>query len=194
MTTANDLRELLDENQQLREQVETLQLRLRQVTNEVASLSAVVVAGATLHAATDRLSVINALDQIMVNLIGAEKFAIFKIDGGHQALMHCVGLAAEEALECVAGSALVAQTIQSGDTWAAPSEDDDVRACVPILSERRIAAVIVIFDLLPQKRRFVPSDFDVFELITSQAGAVLRAAEMSEKAGIRNDERVGTEY
>jgi cell division septum initiation protein DivIVA len=193
MTTANDLRGLLDENLKLQEQVDILQRRLRQITGEVASLSAVVVAGATLHAATDRLSVINAIEQIMVNLIGAEKFAIFRIDGGSQGLMHCVGIGPDEALEYVAGSALVAQSIQNGDTWAAPTEDDDVRACVPILCQRRISAVIVIFDLLPQKRGFVPSDFDVFEMITSQAGAVLRAAELSENAGIQHDERVGSE-
>jgi cell division septum initiation protein DivIVA len=173
---ANDLPELLHENEQLREQVEILQQRLRQITDEVASLSAVVVAGATLHATTDRISVVSAIEQIMLNLIGSDKFALFQIDGGNWQLMHCLGVEPAMALEYVAGSALVAQSVQSGDTWAAPTDHDEVLACVPILTQRRVSAVIVIFDLLPQKRRFVSSDFDVFELLTSQAGAVLQAA------------------
>jgi hypothetical protein len=193
MSTANDLRDLLDENEQLREQVDMLQQRLRQLTEEVASLSAVVVAGATLHATTDRLSVVNAIEQIMLNLIGADKFALFQIDGSNLQLMHCVGLSTPLALEYIAGSALVAQSIQSGDTWAAPTDDDDVLACIPIFTERRVSAIIVIFDLLIQKRRFVPSDFDVFELLTSQAGAVLRAAELNERADHLHHERVNSE-
>lgn len=193
MTTENDLRGLLSENRQLRDEMEALRSRLRQLTEEVASLSAVVVAGATLHATTDRLSVINAIDQIMLNLIGTDKYALFQIDGGNWQLMHCVGVQPEMAVEFISGSALVAQSIQSGDAWAAPTDDDEVLACVPILTERRVSAVIVIYDLLPQKRGFVPSDFDVFELLTSQAGAVLRAAALHEDAEKHHDERVQPE-
>jgi hypothetical protein len=193
MTTENDLRELLSENQQLRDRVNALQGRLRQLTDEVASLSAVVVAGATLHATTDRLSVINAIDQIMLNLIGTDQYALFQIDDGNWRLIHCAGIQPEIAAESISGSALVTQSIQSGDAWAAPTDDDDVLACVPILTARRVSAVIVIYDLLPQKRGFVPSDFDVFELLTSQAGAVLRAAALHENAENHHDERVHPE-
>ena len=187
MSAANDDRGLVQENEALREKVEKLQEQVRHLTGEVTSLSAVVVAGATLHATTDRVSVVTAIEQIMANLIGADKFALFQIDGSDWQLMHCVGVHAALALEYVAGSALVAQSIQSGDTWAAPTDHDDVRACIPILNEGRVTAIIVIYDLLPQKNRFIPSDFDVFELLTSQAGAVLRSAGLYEKAGILHE-------
>jgi hypothetical protein len=205
---ASDTREyiqsLLDENQRLaatladvatrermlQERVTTIEeesrrfsARFVEVEQQNTDLANLYVASYQLHGTLDRQRVLNAVQEIVINLIGSEELAILELEGGgHDVLT----LAASVGIDRRSWAAvpidrgivgLVARTgerfVNGTSTAARLTCESSLTACIPLKLDHRVIGVIAIFGLLPQKEGLAPVDFELFDLLATHAATAL---------------------
>jgi hypothetical protein len=145
-------------------------------------LANLYVAGYHLHRALDVQAVLSSVKEILLNLVGAETFAIYLLDANGNTLTQ-VG---DEH-----GSPPVARQIPLGEgimgvvakTGIAYFDEDrqagdfhNPVACVPLKAEERLLGVIQIHRLFIQKVSLTQQDHELFTLLAETAGTAMLAA------------------
>ena len=175
---------------QLRRDVADLMERCSALETEVGVLSNLYVASQRLHETLDRASVLGAIEEILINLVGSEELAIFELDarGAMLSLSWSFGIERQRYLVRALDDGPIGRAVRSGQTVilddeARPTDEPRLTACVPLKLRDRVIGVIVIFQLLPQKPRLEQVDRDLFNLLTTAAATALHAAARSAPAG-----------
>jgi len=154
--------------------------RQREVESQNLELTNLYVAGLRLHATLQREDVLTAIEEIVVNLIGSEQFAVFEVgaDGG---LMLATSFGVDPAAwrTVPADRGPIGNTVVRGETWIAPAGPDaNPIACVPLRLDGRAIGAIAIFRLLGHKPRLDAVDHALFELLSTQAGLALHSSKL----------------
>ena len=194
MTPAATLRER-DELQSLlrtkEEEIQRLVAEVEELRGELAEASRLLVAADAesgqllrLHVtltrlveSPDRAAALEALRDVVINIIGSEDFAVYET-GATVAMM---GDTAALHPRFDGEMPLVRDAIATGrPRLAAATEGASAGpvACVPLMIGREVRAVLVIFRLLPHKTALGARDIDVLELLRTHAATVLLAAEL----------------
>lgn len=150
---------------------------LEQRNNDLANL---YVATYRLHSTLDREEVLQAIQEIVINLIGSEEFGIYELAPGATELVRVSSFGlGEDGFETVGlGDGWIGRSAASGSAYFAGSAPDEERregeqtlsACVPLRLDGRVAGLIAVWSLLPQKGgRFAPIDTELFDLLAAQA-------------------------
>lgn len=137
-----------------------------------------------IHGAGSREDVLQALQEVVVNVIGSEELAILERQGGELRLARAFGVDPAPLRRVAVGEGVLGRVAESGDLFlagAAPAEEDDrLSACVPLTAGGQVVGVVAIYRLLGHKPGLGPSDRAVLDLLTPHAGLALslrRAAE-----------------
>lgn len=184
---------LASENESLREQLETLrgervalQTRMQsaeeesrryatdyaRVEQQSNNLTNLYVASYRLHSTLDRAEVLEAIKEIVVNLIGSEEFGVFQLDeSAALRLVTSFGIDESAWAEAPAGS-LPARVAASGDMHLSDGSGEFL-AVVPLRLDDRVVGVVAIFRLLPHKPELEDLDHELLDLLGAQAGAAL---------------------
>ncbi len=181
------------------ESVEDQNRRAQEEHSEIiqrsAHLANLYVASYRLHETLRRSAVIEAIQEIIVNLVGSEEFGIFELDEarGTLSLTEWWGDEAAGLGNGHACSAPIVQTALSGEVYIAPAEPADapraVTACVPLKVEGRVIGVIAVFRLLAHKPALEAVDLELFDLLAMQAGIALHCTRFHSAAMPRPEER-----
>lgn len=151
----------------------------------VSVLRRLWVAASALHEAENEACALRALEEVMVDLAGTASFGVYELEGGALVPMHTFALDGARTRRHAA-TGVVAEVIESGDTWRAASPHGDVAeqpaACIPLRLGKRVAAVVVVWRFLPAKLAFEPFDAELFALLATRAAPALRAARLLEAA------------
>ncbi len=150
---------------------------LEQRNNDLANL---YVATYRLHSTLDREEVLQAIQEIVINLIGCEEFGIYELATGASELQRVSSFGLEDdRFERVSlGQGWIGRSAATGNAYFAGSApeaergegEEHLTACVPLRLDGRIAGLIAVFRLLPQKGgRFAPIDSELFDLLAAQA-------------------------
>lgn len=150
---------------------------LEQRNNDLANL---YVATYRLHSTLDREEVLQAIQEIVINLIGSEEFGIYELAPGATELVRVssFGLPADAFPRVAVGEGWIGRSAASGGAYfagSAPEEErgpgeENLSACIPLRLDGRVAGLIAVFRLLPQKGgRFAPIDTELFDLLAAQA-------------------------
>jgi hypothetical protein len=156
---------------------------------------------ATLYVASTRLQgtlkmegVLAAIREIAMNLLGVEAMAVLKHDPetSRLSMIDCYGDVPARRHDLSLDEGSIDDAAASGDCYfndvispgRDPGESDSPVACVPLKVDGAVWGVIVIFRLLPQKERLVALDFQLFELLSAQAGVALHGCELSKRAAV----------
>jgi len=167
--------------------------RYVQVERMNSDLIKLYVASRRLHSTIDFDRVLQAIREIVVHMVGAERFSVDFVDERGTGWLRLAqeGMTAGETRggEDLAGPALKA--VQSGRTYVAPLGRADRRdrgpmACVPLRFEGRTMGLLTIEKLFGQKNELLPVDLELFELLSEQAAtALLCARSLGGELGIR---------
>ena len=143
-----------------------------------ANLANLYVASYQLHSTLRRPAVLAAIEEIVVNLVGSEEFALFERDqdGGYRRIAS-VGIDAQEP---IAAHDRVAQAASSGETWIGAA-DSDLVACIPLKIDGTVTGLIVIRRLLAHKSGIEPLDLELFDLLGMHAAMALYASSLEER-------------
>ena len=169
----------------LLEAVETESRRFEEqfadVERQNSNLATLYAAGHALHASLDRSAVLGAIQEIVINLVGSEQFAIVAADD--QLTPHAMfGVKRELLAGLGPRSGLIGRAYAEGRPLSLlrgmPSDSTGVRVCIPLVLGDKVQGFVLIFEFLPQKDDISALDYEIFSLVGSQAATALCAAEL----------------
>ena len=153
-----------------------------EVERHNSSLANLYVASYRLHGTLRREGVLAALEEIIVNLVGSEEFAIFEL-GADAALelATAVGTEPEQLAGLTTDSGLIARCVRTGEILAgeriaelaANEAERRLTACIPLHLERWVVGAIAIFSLLAHKGELAAIDLELFDLLATQTASAL---------------------
>ncbi len=155
--------------------------QFHEVERQNSSLATLYAAGHALHSSLDPAAVLSAIQEIVINLIGSEEFAIVTADATltPQALF---GMQAQALAGLTPQSGIIGKALEERRPLALmrgmPADSTGVRVAIPLLLGEKTRGFVLIFGFLPQKEDLMPLDYELFSLIGSQAAAALYASEL----------------
>lgn len=165
----NRLRERIEEIHRATDRYASQYLQLEQHN---ANLSNLYVASYQLHGTLDRGAVLAAIEEIVVNLIGSEEFALFEDERGDGAMrpIASVGMSEPGMVLC---APLVADALARGERRIGDAARGEMIACVPLVLDGQVTGALVIGRLLSHKSALEELDFELFDLLATHAASAL---------------------
>ncbi len=153
-------------------------VEIEQENNNLANL---YIASYQLHSTLDFKEVLQIITEIIINLIGAEEFAIMLLDEKTNDLqaVACEGVSREEIPSVKFGQGIIGEVAKTGDNYFVEDVDGytaDLAApmvCIPLKIKEHVIGVLVIYKLLVQKTRFAPVDYELFTLLAGHAATAV---------------------
>ena len=167
-----EARRLVAEVEELREELADVSRQLVAADAENGRLLGLHVTLARLAEAPDRAAALDALSDVVINVLGSEDFALYE----RGVAVASMGDHAARHPELV-DSPLVRDAIAARRPRVAPSSAVPL-ACAPLMIGGTIRAVLVVFELLPHKGALGPNDIEVLELLRVHGATALLAAEL----------------
>ena len=158
--------------------------------NNLASLYSATY---SLHGTLDREEIFAVIKEIVANLIGSEEIGIFEYDEETGLrLVASLGLDEKAFEELSLDEGIICESVRSGRAHFADRNESETRpaayeaglsASVPLtVGDMKIGA-IAVFQLLPQKEGIEPIDYELFDLLGSQASVALYTARLHSQYG-----------
>lgn len=135
-----------------------------------ANLTSLYVASYQLHGTLDRQAVVMAMQEIIVNLVGSEHFAVYELDGSGRGFELVASVGEDRRPDFDSGP--VAEALRSGEIRIG-EPGGPVAACVPLKRDSTVTGLVVIHGLLPHKGSIEPLDHELFDLLATHAATAL---------------------
>lgn len=136
-----------------------------------------------LHSTFNSGELVSIIEEVLLNLVGAEQFSLLLCDENGLMLQPLVAESAEPKLvEVKIDDSRIRETLESGCRWLAAAEqvagadDTQVKAVIPLRVDDKVVGVIAIYRLLPQKSGFTELDEEIFSLLENHASVALCTA------------------
>ncbi len=182
----------------LEEECESVRVRLQQVEAENQQFAAryleieeennnlanLYIASYQLHSTLDLDEVLKIIVEIVINLIGAEIFAVYLLDGesGQLDVAASEGAELPELPSCSKPGGIIAKSLEAGTPLCGdptrPSNLEEPIVCIPLIVQNRPIGLIGIFGLLQQKDGFSALDHELFTVMGGHASTALFAARL----------------
>ena len=181
--------------QVLRERVQTIEEESRsfsaryvEVEQQNTNLANLYVASYQLLGTLDRDRILEAIKEIVINLIGSEELAIFELTNGRLELAGSFGLDQAEWASVALGHGIVGLCGETGvrfltgEVLQPSGREEKLTACIPLKLDDQVVGAIAIFSLLPQKPGLEPVDLELFDLLASHAASALYCTRLAAAA------------
>jgi len=188
--------ELGEENRGLRRRVEELELENREFAEQIVqaeevnnSLANLYIASSRLHSVLRRPQVLEIIKEVVINFVGAEKFALLLHDREGEGFCFAAGegFSGEPFPVIVPGEGVVGRVLARGESFftdgpVAAGSDDTLAplAAVPLLIEGEALGALAIYRLFIQKERFAPVDYQLFSMLAEHAATALFSSSLYE--------------
>jgi GAF domain-containing protein len=170
--------------------------RFAEVESELEAFANLYVASFQLHLSPSVALVLRHVKELLGQLVGARSSAIYFLDVEHRRLEAIASDGIElsqvppVSLQNGAPSdvveAAVERALLTGVSSISPIDSPPPpAACVPLMLGDRAVGVVVVFQLLEQKRRFLTVDRELFKLLGAHAAVALSGAFHFGKSGER---------
>jgi nitrate/nitrite-specific signal transduction histidine kinase len=177
-----ELRSLKERFKEVEEENKNFAQKYIEVEEENNNLANLYVASYQLHSTLDYSEVIKIVIEIIINLIGAEKFAVMIIDEKTNELIAeaAEGIDIDKIPRIHLGEGIIGRVAKEGESYFADSllhtEDIDLNnplVCIPLKIKEHVIGVIVIYSFLIQKRAFSNVDYELFNLLAGHAATAI---------------------
>ncbi len=162
--------------------------RYLEVEEENNNLANLYVASYQLHSTLDPSEVVKVILEIVINLIGAEVFAVYVCEDGSDEIgpVACEGAPLSAFPILRVGEGLVGRSISGGQvevsdpgvTPVSPASGGEPIVSIPLRVDDRPIGAIVIYQLLQQKDGFSALDHELFTLLAGHAATAIFAARL----------------
>ena len=202
--TTEEIQRLRAEIQQLSDENRRIQQRFREVEEENKdfanryieieeqnnNLANLYVASYQLHSTLDFREVIQIVQEIVINLIGAEAFAILLLDEKTNDLraIACEGedvVSGIENLSARLGDGILGGVAKTGESYYINQDVEGGRvtlekplAAVPLKIKEHVIGLIAIYKLLQQKDSFSAVDYELFSLLAAHAATAIFSSKL----------------
>jgi len=160
--------------------------RYVEIETENNNLANLYIASYQLHSTLDFREVLQVITEIIINLIGAEEFAIMLLDEKTNKLQAVAteGLEQSELPTFGIGEGIVGQMAKTGESYFIDEMEGYERdfnhpiVCIPLKIKEHVIGVIVIYKLLVQKDRFAEVDYELFTLLAGHAATAIFSSKL----------------
>lgn len=182
-----DINSLRERFRQVEAENKDFALKYIEVEEENNNLANLYVASYQLHSTLDFSEVLMIVLEIVINLIGAEKFAIFLIDEKTNELISVAseGIAVASAPKIKIGQGTIGAVAKEGESFftkdmSSVNEFNPVKpiVCIPMKIKEHVIGVIAIYTLLTQKKGFTNIDYELFNLLAGHAATAVFSARL----------------
>lgn len=184
------LAKLTDENRRIQQRFREVEeenkdfanryIEIEEQNNNLANL---YVASYQLHSTLDFREVIQIVQEIIINLIGAESFAVLLLDenSGELRTIASEGEDVVPGIDQIStrlGEGLLGDVAKSGTSFysdeldAVPTVEKPL-AAIPLKIKEHVIGLIVIYKLLQQKDAFTAVDYELFSLLAAHAATAI---------------------
>lgn len=155
--------------------------RYMEIEAENNQLANLYIASYQLHSTLDFAEVLQVISEIIINLIGAEQFAILLLEektGRLQPVMS-EGVDRQDFPPLKLGQGVIGKVAAAGDShFVAEIESyqrdlENPLVAIPLKIKGHVIGVIVIYGLLMQKQRFAQVDYELFTLLAGHAATAI---------------------
>lgn len=164
---------------EIEEENQDITTKYVKMTQQNESLTNLYVASHQLHTTLDPQEVLRRVNEILVNLVGAEEFAVFMLDKTTRELTPVSDegiLQRRAAGELVWEEGILEQVVQTGEAFYLNGHEPRPQgplACVPLKIEGDVVGVIAIFKLFTQKEGFTLVDSDILNVLAGHAATAI---------------------
>ena len=179
--------ELLQRYRQVEEENVDFANRYLEIEEENNNLANLYVASYQLHSTLEFREAVQILMEIVINLIGAGKFALMLLDEkkGELYAVSSEGLPREEIPHVRIGEGVIGGAVRenSGPYVAEGGKESagsltEPLVVIPMAIKDQVIGSIVVYSLLEQKESFSPLDFELFNLLAGHAATALFASKL----------------
>lgn len=185
-TTSEELDRLRVRLDDVEEQNRRFAQEHHQIETHNSNLANLYVASYQLHSSVDRPTVLQTIQEIIINLIGSEELAIFERGPGDEfRRVASFGIHPEALSRFRLGDGPIGRTLGAGETYVnhqVSGGPNQITACVPLKVNGEITGGILIFSLLEHKRELAAVDHELLELLAVHASTALYCATLHERA------------
>lgn len=156
--------------------------RIEQLENENYHLASMYVAGLQFHSARSLPDVIQTITEILLNFVGIGAFTVFVLDEERHALFPLAreGGDIDTCDEIPSNdNGPITAMIHRGRPWTRGDPayaDDNAIMYLPLVSNRRLVAVLRLENFLAQKPTFEDNDYSLLSMISEHAGIAIETA------------------
>ncbi|MGW8312350.1 MAG: GAF domain-containing protein [Desulfuromonadales bacterium] len=160
--------------------------RYVEIEEENNMLANLYIASYQLHSTLDFKEVLQIILEIVINLIGAEEFAILLLDEKTNRLepVASEGVEISELPSIAIGKGIIGEAVKSGENYFIDSMEGYERhfekplVCIPLKIKEHVIGVIAIYKLLIQKEAFTNVDYELFTLLAGHAATAVFSSRM----------------
>lgn len=159
-----------------------------EVEEENNNLANLYVASNQLHSTLDFEEVLRIIIEIMINLVGAERFVIMLLDEASGVLSTIASEGMEEGTirKARIGEGVIGRAVQNGENFfesdlSVGSVEGEPRpiVCIPLKIKDQTLGVIVVFSLLEQKKKTLTHvDKELFTMLAGHAATAVFSAKL----------------
>lgn len=182
-----ELQSLRERYQKVEEENRDFAQRYVEVEEENNNLANLYVASYQLHSTLDYDEVLKTVVEIIINLLGAEVFAVLLIDEKQQKLVPeaTEGISKDIFPSINLGEGIIGEVALKGEGYFSESpvhtgEIDPLKplVCIPLKIKDSVIGTISIYSFLVQKTRFSQIDYELFNLLAGHAATAIFSAKL----------------
>jgi transcriptional regulator with GAF, ATPase, and Fis domain len=179
-----ELGSILDRYRKAEEENKDFASKYIDVEAENNMLANLYVASYQLHSTLDFNEVLRIVMEIIINLIGAEKFTIFLMDEKTNELVPVAseGLPLGEMPKVKTGEGTIGKVAREGESYflkdlsstsTAEVNFESPIVCIPLKIKEHVIGVISIYSIFVQKTSFSNIDYELFNLLAGHAATAI---------------------
>ncbi len=178
--------EILDRIRQVEQENLDFANRYVEIEAENNNLANLYIASFQLHSTLDFREVLQIIVEIIINLIGAEEFAILLLDEKNHdlQLVASEGIEPDDLLAVSTQEGTIGQVVETGENFFVAEMEEYVKdhshpmVCIPLKIKEEVIGVLVIYKLLVQKGRFADVDYELFSLLAGHAATAIFSSKL----------------
>lgn len=155
-------------------------VQVEEVNNNLTNL---YIASSRLHSTLDRKETLEIIKEVVINFVGAEKFAVFIHDEAEKTLRFETGEGFDDdqiVPEVRLGEGLLGETASSGENYFAEEmagqESQDPLSplvAIPLMIQGELLGLLAIYRLFIQKEQLASIDYQLFSMLGEHAATAL---------------------
>lgn len=155
--------------------------RYIEIEDENNNLANLYIASYQLHSTLDFKEVLQIITEIIINLIGAEEFAIMLLDEKSNEIQAVAseGIQREDIPHVKFGKGIIGEVAKTGENYFVEDVSKYVydlhkpMVCIPLKIKEHVIGALVIYKLLQQKPNFAAVDYELFTLLAGHAATAI---------------------
>jgi transcriptional regulator with GAF, ATPase, and Fis domain len=162
--------------------------RYIEVEAENNNLANLYVASYQLHSTLDFNEAVSIIQEIVMNLIGAEQFSIMMLDekANELSIVAGPGMGAGKRPAIRLGEGIIGSAARSGEAFYRGGDPADIAGvdythplvCVPLKINEQVIGAIAVYKLLPHKQALSSMDYELFGMLAGHAATALYSSNL----------------